>query len=147
MAKIKAHGAIVGTVELTISADRYMSDGTILRNRGQGWKLAGKVKPEFTPQEAFARRSRRVADILAARPALAAYRKALHDLCGLCKRWKVDMAISMMPDDCDGVWSEVADGYGDNVSADVDEIADLCRLYLAAQREGKAMREAAEAAT
>jgi hypothetical protein len=32
----------------------------------------------------------------------------------------------MMPDDCDGVWSECCDGYGDNIRADVDDVAKLC---------------------
>ena len=52
MAKISAHGAIVGTVEYVTRAKRYMSDGVILKNDGFGWKLYGKVKPHLTPAEA-----------------------------------------------------------------------------------------------
>jgi hypothetical protein len=33
-----------------------MSDGKILRNQGFGWKIAGKVKDDATPREAFERR-------------------------------------------------------------------------------------------
>ena len=45
-----------------------------------------------------------------------------------------------MPEDYDGVWSECCDGYSDNVHADIDEIAELCQLYLAAIEEGKAQK-------
>jgi hypothetical protein len=45
-----------------------------------------------------------------------------------------------MPDDCDGVWSEACDGYGDNVSADVDEVAQLCALYKLALSESDAVK-------
>jgi hypothetical protein len=33
------------------------------------------------------------------------------------------------------VWSECCDGYSDNIHADVDEIAKLCRLYEDSRRE------------
>ena len=29
----------------------------------------------------------------------------LHAMAGQCKRWKLHQAVSMMPDDADGVWS------------------------------------------
>jgi hypothetical protein len=45
-----------------------------------------------------------------------------------------------MHDDIDGVWSEACDGYGDNVHADIDEIAKLCRLYEAAMRERESLQ-------
>jgi hypothetical protein len=53
----------------------------------------------------------------------------LHELCGLNKRWKLHAAVQMMPDDPDGVWSEACDGYGDNVHADIDDVAKLCMVY------------------
>ena len=136
MAKLSAYGRIeVGTVNKLTSAKRYMSDGTVLKNIGFGWKVAGKVKPNFTPQEAFAKSAANQARALAENPAYAAYYKALHGMAGLSKRWKLHAAIELMPEDCDGVWSEACDGYGDNVHADVDEVGALCRLYLAAMAE------------
>lgn len=141
MAKISAHGEIVGTVYFTTKAKRYMSDRVILVNYGQGWKLGPKLKAEFTPQEAFANQMKKQVEYLAGNPEIAAYRKALHDIAGMSVRWKLDMAISMMPEDCDGVWSECCDGYGDNVHADLDEIAELCRLYLAIPARQNAMAE------
>lgn len=138
MAKICAHGQIVGTLEYITHAKRYMSDGVILKNHGNGWKLAGKVKQHATPQEAYDRGAAGLAEQLANKPHAAAYRKALFDMAGLSKRWKIHTAIGMMPDDADGVWSEVCDGYGDNVHADLDDVVELCMLYrvmMAAARE------------
>jgi hypothetical protein len=142
MAKLSAHGECVGTIDYIRKSKRYMSDGVILKNIGFGWKLAGKVKPGFTPQAAFERARAAHDEALARRPALAAYRKAIHEACGLSKRWKLVMAIELMPDDADGVWSEACDGYSDNVHLDIDEVAELCRLYSACVAEGKAMSEA-----
>jgi len=132
MAKVSAHGAIIGTVEYISSAKRYMSDGVILKNVGFGWKLAGKVKPGIEPRAAYAAASQRLADRLANDPAVAEYRRLLHDMAGLNKRWTLHAAVGMMPDDADGVWSECCDGYGDNVHADIDDVAALCAAYRAA---------------
>jgi len=143
MAKLSAYGRTeVGTVNKLTSAKRYMSDGTVLKNIGFGWKVSGKVKPNFTPQGAFAKAAANQARALAENPAYAAYYKALHGMAGLSKRWKLHAAIELMPEDCDGVWSETCDGYYDNVSASVDEIGHLCRLYLAAMAENQARKAA-----
>jgi len=138
MAKVCAHGAIIGTVEYLTHAKRYMSDGVILKNVGFGWKLAGKVKPGIDPAAAYAAAAARLADKLIELPAAAAYLRALHSLAGVGKRWKLHAAVSLMPDDPDGVWSEACDGYGDNVHADLDDLVELCALY----RAGKLTREA-----
>lgn len=132
MAKVSAHGAVIGTIEYVSHAKRYMSDGVILKNTGHGWKLFGKVKPEWTPQAAYEAARERFAAKLAKSPAVAAYIRELHSLCGLSKRWKLHTAVQLMPDDADGVWSEACDGYGDNIHADLDDIVALCRLYTAA---------------
>jgi hypothetical protein len=141
MAKVSAHGAIVGTVEYVTRAKRYMSDGVILKNDGLGWKLYGKVKPHLTPAEAYRHARDKLAARLAELPAMAAYIAELHAMAGQCKRWKLHTAVSMMPDDADGVWSEACDGYGDNVHADVDEVAKLCALYRAAMAAAPATTE------
>jgi hypothetical protein len=143
MAKCSVHGAEVGTIYKLTSARRYMTDGVVLKNSGFGWKLAGKVKAGIDPADAYQRAVARYGDELAANPEFAAYRKELHAMAGLGKRWKLHAAVELMPDDCDGVWSEACDGYGDNVCADIDEVSNLCRLYLAASAAAKAARQAA----
>jgi hypothetical protein len=137
MAKIAAHGKEIGTVYFTTSAKRYMSDGKVLKNCGFGWKLGPKLKDGVSVEQAYENQRQKQADFLKSHPQTAAYRKALHAETGLCKRWKLDLAISMMPDDPDGVWSECCDGYGDNVHADLDDIVELCMLYKNAIAEGK----------
>jgi hypothetical protein len=145
MAKVSAHGREIGTVYFTTHAKRYMSDGVILKNQGFGWKLGGKLKAGVTPQQAYDAQMGHQRKFAAEHPAAAAYKIELHSLCGLSKRWKLHAAVQMMPDDCDGVWSECCDGYGDNVSADCDEIAALCRLYKSAMDEHKMLKEMAPA--
>lgn len=132
MAKLSAHGTEIGTLYLLTSARRYMSDGTVLRNGGFGWKLHARLRAGVVPEEAFARQVERAREFGVAHPEAEAYRKALHSLAGLSKRWKLHAAVELMPEDPDGVWSEVCDGYGDNVSADLDDIVELCRLYRTA---------------
>ena len=129
MAKISAHGKEVGTLFFLTSAKKYMSDRTILKNRGFGWKIGGKLKAELTPQEAFRLGKEHQARVLSEKPELAAYQHELHANAGMGNRWKLHAAIELMPDDPDGVWSECCDGYGDNVHADIDDIVKLCQLY------------------
>lgn len=129
MAKLCAHGETVGTVDMLTKSTRYMSDGKILVNSGQGWKLYRKVKPEVAPKQAYEHAVAHQLEADRKFPAFAAYRKALHELCGVGKRWKLHTAVTMMPDDPDGVWSEVCDGYADNVHADLGDVVALCASY------------------
>lgn len=144
MAKCSAHGSEVGTVHGLIAAHRYMSDGVVLKNNGSGWKRYAKIKPDSTPEEVFAAHLAKLNSKLAARPAWAQYRHLLHSATGLSKRWKLNYAISLMPDDYDGVWSEACDGYSDNVSASLEDIIELCHAYQAAVKESKSPRLVAD---
>ena len=140
MAKLAAHGNEVGRVTYLTSIKAYFSDGKVLRNQGFGWKLAGKLKEGITPLQAFENAKLRQSEDLTNRPNFAAYRRELHSMAGIGKRWKLHQAVSMMPDDADGVWSTCCDGYGDNVHADIDEVSELCKLYLAAQQESSDLK-------
>jgi hypothetical protein len=143
MAKLTGHGAEVGTIQYLTTAKRYFADGTILKNRGFGWREYGRVKEGITPQQAFNNACERLRLRDIELPAFAAYRKALHKVAGVSKRWKIHQCIDLLPGDPDGVWSEACDGYGDNVHADIDEVVELCRLYDAALREQRAAKKAA----
>lgn len=129
MAKLSAHGVEVGRVKFMGYVKAYMSDGAILKNYGDGWKLTGKVKSHLTPQQAFENQLEIQKANDAATPFRKEYRDMLYSLGGQGKAGKLHLAVTLMPDDPDGVWSEVCDGYGDNVHADLDEICELCRLY------------------
>ena len=140
MAKLSVHGQEIGRITTLTGIKAYFEDGKILKNIGFGWKLHAKVKEGISPFTAYENALNRQIENLKSKPALAEYKKALHALAGINKRWKLHQTITLMPDDCDGVWSESCDGYSDNVHADLDEIAKLCQLYLAALEEGKAQK-------
>lgn len=137
MARLSAHGAEIGRLEFTDYRKAYMADGAILKDTGFGWKLHGKCKPGFSPAQVFERAKAKQAETLANRPMLAAYRSALHDAAPLSKRWKLSMAIKMMPQDPDGVWSDCCDSGFDSIDCDLDDIVSLCRLYESAMSEAK----------
>jgi hypothetical protein len=139
MAKLSAHGQEIGTVYFNASAKRYMSDGAVLKNNGLGWKIGARLKPGAVTEAYNAQVEKQKVE-LARRPAVAAYRRELHALAGLSKRWRLHMAVSLMPDDPDGAWSEACDGYGDNCAADIDEVVHLCMLYRLARDETSALR-------
>lgn len=137
MAKLSAHGVEIGRINYLTYSKAYFPDGHILINRGFGWKLHAKVKPEVSPGEAFARMKAKNDALAQDRPAFYAYRKELHSLAGMGKAWKLHAAVEAMPEDPDGVWSHACDDYTDNVHADIGEICELCKLYLRAQDEAK----------
>ena len=116
-------------------AKAYFADGKILKNDGFGWKLHAKCKEGIDPSEVYRKAVDRQREFLSSNPEYAEYRSAMMAAAGLSKRWKLQAAIELMPDDPDGVWSEVCDGYGDNVSCDLDEVCELCRLYKSALAE------------
>jgi len=135
MAKVSAHGKEIGTIYRTTTAIRFMSDGKVLKNIGFGWKIAS-LKPGKTYETLLAAQK----DWETSHPMSAAYRKELHELAGMDKRWKLHAAVQLMHNDPDGVWSEACDGYGDNVHADIDEVSNLCRLYQSAIAEQAELR-------
>ena len=144
MARLCKHGTEIGRVELLTSVRAYMSDGTIMENRGHGWKIRGKLKTGVTPQSAYERMCSKLTVLQKERPALTAYRTELHDLAPVSKRWKLHQAISLMPNDSDGVWSHVCDDYSDNIDASVDEIASLCRTFRVMEIEARELAKEAQ---
>ena len=132
MAVLKKHGHEVGRVTLVKYVKAYMADGVILRNYGDGWKVGGKCKPGVTPEEAYATQVRALGEVSTG---WQAYRNAIIKACPATgKRGMLHLAIQMMPDDPDGVWSEVTDTIGGpRLQMSVEEIAELCRLYKGAK--------------
>lgn len=135
MARLKANGTVIGTIYGIGIATRYMSNGAILINHGHGWKHKGKIKPEFNPQQAYERAKSLQESRLSERPAYCAFRAAMHGACGsLQKRSMLYAAIQTMPNDPDGVWSTVCDGWN-GLDLELDEVSELCRLYQSAMKE------------
>jgi hypothetical protein len=145
MAKLSAHGMEIGRIEYTTKTQAFFIDGKVLENAGFGWKLKYKVKEGLKPGDVFLHKLNYQKQILEQRPSLRAYRKELHSLAGISKRWKLHAAVQLMPDDADGVWSEACDGYGDNCHASIDEVVELCRLYGAMKLEAAQFQTTAQA--
>jgi len=137
MAKLSVHGQEIGRITALTSVKAYFSDGKILKNIGFGWKLHAKVKQGIDPNYAYEKAVIRQNDFFKEKPALKEYKKALHTLAGMNKRWKLHQTITLMYDDADGVWAECCNGYSENVHADIDEISELCNLYSTALNEMK----------
>lgn len=139
MATLYKHGEI-GQVERLAYRLAYCEDGNILRNDGDGFKMWKRLRKEINPQAAFERAKEKYAEKLATFPCFAAWRSEFHALIPFKLRNLALSVISMMPQDPDGVWSELNDfcsmqGDGDLLS--VEDACNLCRLYEAARLEGK----------
>jgi hypothetical protein len=137
MAKLSVHGQEIGRITALTSVKAYFSDGKILKNIGFGWKLHATVKQGIDPNYAYEKAVTRQNDFFEGKPALKEYKKALHSLAGVNKRWKLHQTITLMYDDADGVWAECCNGYSENVHAGIDEISELCNLYAEALNEMK----------
>jgi len=135
MAKLSAHGTEIGRLVFTAYSKAYMSDGKILKNYGDGWKLSAKLKPGVNPEDYFKKCQVKLIEWAIANPEAAAYKKALHNLTSQSNRSKLAISVQLMPDDADGIWSDCCDGWSGNIHADLDEIAELCQLYLAIPRK------------
>jgi hypothetical protein len=149
MAKLSAHGTEIGRIEFVAYRKAYFSDGAILKDSGFGWKLHAKVKAGIDPAQAFENAKSKAAAFLRQRPAFAEYRRFIHSLAPLSRRWKLITALHAMPDDTDGIHSECCNGHYDDIDADLDDIVKLCELYRAACKEydrvylDRSMRKAA----
>src|ERR1700734_4342436 len=104
MARLHAHGTELARRETLTGRIVVMSDGNIMRNDGFGWKIWKKLK-RGVDAEKFAQKFNAWTEALP--PEVRAYIQALEDICGLEHRARLHTAISLMPNDPDGVWSEV----------------------------------------
>jgi hypothetical protein len=130
MAKLTAHGNEIGTIEYLTYRVRYMTDGQILKNCGNGWKLHKRVKDGINPKAVFENHRGKYQEKLSARPLYTEFMRALHDASGLYGRSFLVSAIQLMPDDPDGVWSTFDDSYDYKLpKLTIDECVELCKLY------------------
>jgi len=136
MANLSKHGKSIGRIEYLTYNKEYFENGDILVNRGFGWKEYGKVKSGIDPQDVFNKKLEFRNKKHLENPLYAKFFHELHEMAGIKDRWKLVEAIKIMPDDPDGVWSEVCDGYGDNLSANISEVVSLCLMYKHLENAG-----------
>jgi len=139
MATLYKHGEL-GQIERVAHKVAYCLDGKILRNQGDGWKLWKALKPGIDAREHFEKAKANYAAKLSEKPAFAEWRKLFHDTFSFTNRYMALTVISSMPQDPDGVWSELNDML--NISCGIDEIVAVCRAYEAAELESKPQVEA-----
>lgn len=137
MATLYKHGEL-GQIERATSKIAYCADGQILRNQGDGWKQWKRLKPGVDAREHFEKAKASYARKLETLPAFAEYRRLLHAEISFSHRYMVATVISTMPQDPDGVWSELNDML--SISIGVNEVVELCRAFEAAEREASAMK-------
>lgn len=137
MAALSKHGEELARIEGLTTRKAYMSDGTVLKNIGFGWKIGAKVRPGFDVRE-VARRALEIHATMPDRmPARYAFQSFFHDNAPFGQRWKVKSALDMMPDDIDGVWATLDDDYQTRGLLSVDDVRKLAELNRAAIEEQK----------
>jgi len=135
MAKLNAHGAELYRVEMANCRIAYMSDGHILRDDGGGWKLWRRCKDGVDPRELAEKKRQFYANVKPERTFRAEFRESMvREFPSLEHRLCCYTAISLMPDDVDGVWSTL-DDYGHGV--DLETVKHLCEMYQRAGDEGR----------
>ena len=104
MARLHANGGSLGVLDYGYKKVSIQANGTVLQNWGEGWKIRGKIKPQYDPLFVHEERQSKLDnDAL-----LIAYRRALWDACGrLLDRNKLHTLIGLLPDDLDGIWAEM----------------------------------------
>lgn len=136
MATIYKHGGEVGRIDKLTFSMLFCEDGKILRNHGAGWRIWRKVKQDVVcgVHGAYRRCRDDYAANLEAMPAFAHWRRLVHEF-PLRKRALVVYAVQHLPEDPDGLWSELED-MGCPVSH--GEANALLHAYRAANAEAKA---------
>ena len=138
MAKLSARGRTeLARFEYASKRIARMSDGNILVSYGRGWSQYGKLKPGIDPVTS-AREAQAKYD---ARPAeFHLYIKALMNACALELRGELHAAITLMPEDVDGVWSTLDDRHFGS-GPDLEDCVRACRAYQSLMRMAGATQE------
>jgi hypothetical protein len=98
-----------------------ISDGSVPRSQGAGWKAWKRVKAGVDPV-AFAAMPRATHDVQPAE--FNAYIRALVAACDLTHRAQLNALVDQMPEDPDAVWSMFEDAsYG----LQIEDVARCCR--------------------
>lgn len=146
MARLGAHGTELGRLEFPSHSVVHMSNGHLLRDNGDGWKVWRRVKQDRDPRQVWENALRAYEEKLRTQPAYAEYRRLLFETAGSrYARTRLHMMLGLMPEDPDGIWSEIEDSYDYKLQAlkgtSVEELNTLCILYRAAQEEQAKSKE------
>ncbi len=144
MATIYKHGAEIARFSYLTYDVLVMSDGKLLRNQGDGWKLWRKCKADSTPAQVAQVRQAKVEGVKQTHPCFSEYKRMLHAEVCLRNRAIVHEIISSMPQDADGCYSELSDhGFW---HGSLDDMVELCRAFQAMEIERDQVKATTETA-
>lgn len=130
MATLSKQGTEIERVNALRFSLSLRSNGSVLRNRGDGWKLV-KLKQGVSVESYWAK----VKDIQSKlSPEFLAYRHAVQSEFSLANREKYLLLVSMLGDDTDGICSSLQD---EGIDCDLDtlgEIESLRKAWQASKR-------------
>ena len=126
MATLKKHGDYI-IIELIPYKKAYCEDGTIMHNYGNGWKIKGKIKKGFSYTEAAEYQKKFTQELLRDKPAFRKWYELIMQY-PLEGRHTIRMALDMLGDDVDGIWSELREnpfGHKSVRNISLQEVIDL----------------------
>jgi hypothetical protein len=126
MATLSKQGTELDRVNALQYSISLRSNGTVLRNRGEGWKIV-HLKEGISTETYWAKIKEKQANLS---PEFLAYRRAVQAEFSLSNRSKYFVLVSMLGDDTDGICSSLQD---EGIDCDLDTLGELDLLRKAWQ--------------
>lgn len=133
MATLSKNGDYI-IVELTSKKKAYCSNNKVLVNRGDGWKVLGKLRKGLDYREAAQKQTETIESKIKNNPSIRAWKKIIMQY-KLSERVKILSLLSLLGDDLDGLWSEL-NIYGSNYTLEeTKEIWEAYRKALGSEKK------------
>jgi len=136
MAVLSKHGSELYRYEGITFRLSFRTDGNIMRNNGNGWKLWKRCKAGVDPAEYAERQREYHLQKDRENPGFVRFRALMQELVPFQARYWVQTAIQHLPDNPDGVYTELSESslrYTDyDPELSIDDCVDLCQAYKVA---------------
>lgn len=126
MATLSKQGTEIDRINALRFSLSLRSNGSVLRNRGDGWKLV-KLK-QGVSVESYWSKVKEIQSNLS--PEFLSYRSAVQSEFSLANREKYLLLVSMLGDDTDGICSSLQD---EGIECDLDTLGEIESLRQAWQ--------------
>jgi hypothetical protein len=126
MATLSKQGTELERVNALQYSLSLRSNGTVLRNRGEGWKVV-HLKEGISTEAYWSKIKEKQANLS---PEFLAYRRAVQAEFSLSNRSKYFVLVSMLGDDTDGICSSLQD---EGIDCDLDTLGEIETLRKAWQ--------------
>jgi hypothetical protein len=126
MATLSKQGTELERVDALHYSLSLRSNGAVLRNRGEGWKIV-HLKEGVSVETYWSKVKEQHANLS---PEFLAYRSAVQSEFGLANRSKYFLLVSMLGDDTDGICSTLQD---EGIDCDLDTLGEIETLRKAWQ--------------